>query len=176
MRYCEIIIESQLHEGFLDAIASKVGGMVKKPFQMVNNTTTSLIVMSNVLTDETKCETICFLLRKQLGRQLQGMPQIVRAKLQRVIPRGYSPRDFLGMLVLLPALSFIGQKSRDIKGDTLGEMSTALIGKLTNLNGIVNGIVSAGANGIFGAFQMLGLADQLLFGVLNGIHQKMKAI
>jgi hypothetical protein len=175
MRYSEIINESQLYEGFVDSIKSKIDSIVNKPFQMVNNAVTSLVVIHNVISDANKSESICFLLRKQIVRKLKNIP-LVSKKLWNVVPRGYGPADFLGMLILLPAIGYIESKTKNIKDGTLDSVLEALVEKLTDLKTIVTGVVNMGATGIFGAFNTLGIADEFLFQILNGIHQKMKAV
>lgn len=175
MRYAEIICEAQiLEEGFLENITKAVANMATRPFQIVNNAASALGVIKDVISDSNRCQSICFLLRKQIIRHVQGFPNTIKTALWQVVPKGYAVADFLGMIIFLPAATFIASKIKGMVGDTFDDTVTNIVDKLTDLKTIATNVLSAGAQGIFGAFQALGLADDLLFKTLSDIHQKMK--
>ncbi len=177
MRYAEIICEQQaLEEGFLDTISKAVANMASRPIQAVNNAASSLVVIRNVIADAKQCESVCFLLRKQIIRFIRPFPKMIADALWKVVPKGYTVLDFLGMIILLPAATYIATQIKGLVGDTISDTLQNLVDKLTNLKTICASVLGAGAQGIFGAFKMLGLADELLFQTLDGINSKMKAV
>ncbi len=175
MRYAEIICEqSLLEEGFLDTLTKALANTVARPFRIVNNATSALMVIKDVISDAKRCESVCFLLRKQIIRFIKSLPKTIGDALWRVVPRGYTVADFLGMIILLPAATFIADKVKGLAGDTIEDGISNLVNRLTNLKSLASGLLSAGAQSIFGVFQTLGLADDLLFQTLSAIHQKIK--
>ena len=177
MRYAEIICEQAvLEEGFLDTLTKAVASMATRPFQAVTNAASALVVIKNVIADAKQCETTCFLLRKQIIRFIQPFPKVIADTLWKVVPKGYTVLDFLGMIILLPAATHIANQIRGLVGDTISDTLQNLVDKLTNLKAICANVLGAGAQGIFAAFKMLGLADELLFQTLDSINSKMKAV
>lgn len=177
MRYSEIICEQQsLEEGFLDSVSNAVANVAMRPIRAVNNAMTSLVVIKNVISDAKICESVCFILRKKIIQMIKPFPKMVGDALWKLVPKGYALMDFIGMLILMPAATFIATQVKNLVGDTVTDTIQNLVEKLTDLRSICSQIISTGANGLFSAFQALGLADDLLFQTLTAVNEKLNAV
>ncbi len=180
MRYYELVEQYDpelrlLEEGFLQTVTQAVANFANRPIQIVNNATGALIVIKNVIGNADTCETVTYLMRKQIVQFLKTLPEIISTQVWKAVPKGYAIVDFLSMLILLPSLKYIAGKLKGLIGDGIGDTINNLAEKLANVRQIATGLLNAGANSIFGVFQGLGLANELLFDVLNTIHTKIKS-
>lgn len=185
MRLYEIdkqISEDMICEGLMDSIRQYVGDKVTNAVSVVNNTASAMIVIYKVASNPEYLDTITFLLKKAIKQKMKALGsnpiiQKLMMAVRKVFPTGRGITDFIKAIFLVSILNVLGMaaaKAKDwIKSqveDGIKQFLSVAANKVVSLDAIVGAMTNA--NGIFGLLSALGIANEVLFEILDYMNKK----
>lgn len=185
MRLYEIdqqISDEMLCEGLMDSIRQYVGDKVTSTVAVVNNTASAMLVIYKVASNPEYLETITFLLKKAIKQKMKALGtnpiiQKLMMGIRKVFPAGRGITDFIKALFLVSILNVLGMaaaKAKDwIKGqveDGIKQFLSVAVNKVISLDSIIGAM--SNANGIFSLLTALGIANEVLFEILDYMNKK----
>lgn len=166
----------------MDSIRQVVGDKISSTVSTVNNTATAMVVIYKVASDEKYLDTITFLLKKAIKQKIKALGQSpVISKLVKamwvVFPQGRSIKDFLKALFLVSILNVLGMAMSKAKDWLKGQVEDQVMGfikgaanRVMNLDSLVGAM--SNANAIFGFLAAIGVANEVLFKILDYMNEK----
>lgn len=171
-----------LCEGLMDSIRQYVGDKVSDTVKVVNNTATAMTVIYKVASTPSYLETITFLLKKGIKQKIKALGVNAFTKplmegISRMFPKGRGIVDFIKALFMVAILNVIGMMATKVKEWVLGQVQDTVVefiktaaAKVLSLDSIVASM--SNANGIFALLSALGIANEVLFEVLDYMNKK----
>ncbi len=166
----------------MDSIKQIVGDKISSTVTVVNNTATAMVVIYKVASDPKYLDTITFLLKKAIKQKIKSLgtnpliAPLIKA-MWAMFPKNRNVQDFLKALFIVSILNVIGMamaKAKDwIKGqveDQLVSFIKSATAKVMNLDSLIAAM--GNANAIFGLMAALGVANEVLFRILDYMNDK----
>lgn len=186
------LTEEMILEGFLDSIKQSIGSKVDQAVTTVSNTVSALQVLYKIGTSPQFLDTATTMMKKQVRTMLKNLQSGEMVKkfvdlMTRLIPSGQNITDFLKMCLIAAATTFVksvvdkfsslaktgSEAANTIKDQAVDAIKT-MLSQFAGIDGIVGNLTQA--SGIFAVLDNLGIANKLLFELLDYINKKIGSI
>lgn len=186
------LTEEMILEGFLDSIKQSIGNKVDQAVTTVSNTVSALQVLYKIGTSPQFLDTTVTLMKKQIRATIKNLQSGEMVKkftdlMTRLIPSGQNITDFLKLCLIAAATTFVktlvekfsslaktGSEAAVTVKDQAVDAIKTMLSQFSGLDGMVSGLTQA--SGIFTVLDNLGIANKLLFELLDTINKKIGSI
>lgn len=186
------LTEEMILEGFLDSIKQSIGNKVDQAVTTVSNTVSALQVLYKIGTSPQFLDTTVTLMKKQIRSTIKNLQSGEMVKkftdlMTRLIPSGQSITDFLKLCLIASATTFVktlvekfsslaktGSEAAVTVKDQAVDAIKTMLSQFSGIDGIVSNLTQA--SGIFTVLDNLGIANKLLFELLDNINKKIGSI